>query len=132
VTELVDISHSLNFDPTPLHGGGTNIYAGLEHAHEIAKSFLAQEKSGDVPHTVRIVVLTDGECSDPMRTIQIANRIKADDPSIKIWSSFFDSKGFDNRAGESLMKNICSDAESFMRVANATEIRGFFNKSISK
>jgi hypothetical protein len=30
------------------------------------------------------------------------------------------------------MKNICSDAESFMRVANATEIRGFFNKSISK
>jgi hypothetical protein len=88
VTELVDISHSLNFDPTPLHGGGTNIYAGLEHAHEIAKSFLAQEKSGDVPHTVRIVVLTDGECSDPMRTIQIANRIKADDPSIKIWSSF--------------------------------------------
>ena len=47
---------------------GTNIYAALEEAEKLANSYISAAPADGIPHSVLILVMSDGCCSDPART----------------------------------------------------------------
>ena len=130
-TRIGDINHvNESFDPTA-HGagGGTAIFAGMETAYEIAQKWLV-ESSGSVPTSVVIAVLTDGECGDPTRTIQLAQRIKSEEPRIGIAAGMFATKGR-GTPGTQLLQAIVTKPELYAVVYSAAQLRDWFNASIT-
>ena len=78
-----------------------------------------------------ILALTDGECANPERTIQIADSIKQD-PRIVIAAAYFATKGTTNSAGPNLLRQICSDpARYYKTVYDAETLRRFFEASMT-
>lgn len=133
-----DVGPSLddNGDYNPLngHGGGTRIYAAMEEAEKIVGDFLAKAPAGGVPHSAIILVLSDGCCSNPAKTKEIANRIKngPNGSLVKICSALFATIGNTDVAGETLLREIGSDpVMGYKTVYDGETLRGFFERSIS-
>jgi Mg-chelatase subunit ChlD len=123
-----------DYNPLAGHGGGTNIYAALEQAESIANEFIAQAPAGGVPHSVVILVMSDGCCSDPAKTKAVAKRIKngAYGPKITICCAFFGTQGEQDKEGEDLLRSIASDpVNGFKTVYDGETLRNFFTKSMS-
>ena len=55
-------------------------------AEKLANDFLSSAPNGGIPHSVIILVMSDGVCSDPPRTRTVAD-------AIKNGTNFFDYKG---------------------------------------
>lgn len=128
-TPIATIDDNGDFDPTSHGTGGTFVGAGLLKAEEIAERFLGQ--SSDVQSDVVLLVLTDGECSDPQRTEEIARKIKQN-PKITIACAFFATLGQAASAGPDLLKRICTDASRhYKTVYNAEALRDFFLASMT-
>ena len=123
-----------DYNPLNEHGGGTNIYAALEMAEKMANEFIDSAPAGGVRHSVVILVMSDGCCSDPAKTQAVANRIKSgpNGSLITICSAFFGTIGTKDQAGEQLLKSIASDpVMGYKTVYDGETLRGFFQKSIS-
>jgi uncharacterized protein YegL len=125
-----------NGDYNPLigHGGGTNIYAALECAGKIADDFIAQAQPDGVNHSAVILVMSDGGCSSPARTREVATRIKGgpNGPRVKICSTLFATIGSPDVAAEQLLREIASDpVMGYKTVYDGEALRGFFERSIS-
>ncbi len=133
-TPAETIDDNASYDPTAGHGGGTDIGAGLEKAREMAEAFLAQAPAGGVPHSVVIVVMSDGECGNPDNTRRVAASIKSGPHGsrITICSTLFAEVGNPNPAAEGLLKEVATDPVSgYKTVYDATTLRGFFFRSMS-
>jgi len=133
-----DVGPSLddNGDYNPLngHGGGTRIYTALEEAENVVNSFLGKAPTGGVPHSAIILVMSDGCCSNPAQTKQIADRIKTgpNGSLVKICSTLFATIGSKDAAGEALLREIASDpVMGYKTVYDGETLRSFFEKSIS-
>jgi hypothetical protein len=129
-----DFDDNGDYNPLVGHGGGTNIYAALEEAEKIANDFLSQAPAGGVPHSVVILVMSDGCCSDPARTKAVADRIKKGPyrEIVRICCAFFGTLGSQDREGEGLLKSIASDPVlGYKTVYDAETLRLFFEASIS-
>jgi uncharacterized protein YegL len=133
-----DVGPSLddNGDYNPLsgHGGGTRIYAALAEAEKVVNDFLAKAPPGGVPHSVIILVMSDGCCSDPAKTKEFADRIKngSNGSLVKICSTLFGTIGNADVAGETLLKEIATDRVlGYKTVYDGETLRTFFEKSIS-
>nr|WP_319570083.1 vWA domain-containing protein [uncultured Draconibacterium sp.] len=130
-TPLKNIDENGNYDPMINHGSGTYIHSGLEEAQKLAKDFLTNPTSG-VPHSVIILLLSDGECHQPDRTREIAKSIKKIE-KITICTTFFSRTGENNTVAEELMKEIASDPIiGFKRTYDPETLRNFFESSISR
>lgn len=128
---LVQIDHvGRSFDPTA-HSvtGGTAIYAGLETAYRLSRNWL-DEQQGSLPVTVVIAVLTDGECSDPQRTIEVAERIKKEEPRISIAAGMFATKG-SGTPGVALLQAIVTEPRLYAVVYSADQLRAWFHASLT-
>ena len=127
-----DLDDTADYNPLQGHGRGTNIYAALEEAEKVASEFLNQYKVGSVKHSVVIVVMSDGRCSDPQSTVQVANRIKnRPDQKIKICSVLFETQGR-HPDGEALLKQIATDPNTdYTMVHDMGTLRDFFIRSVS-
>jgi hypothetical protein len=119
-----------DFDPTAHGVGGTMVAAGLEEALKIATQFLAED-SGGLPKSVVVLLLTDGECSQPERTRQAAAALTSD-PRIKLACAYFATKG-QQPSGLGLLQSIASTPSSVYcrTVYDAETLRDFFFKSVS-
>lgn len=131
VMSIVDIDDNGNFDPTASGTGGTFVGSGIEAAGRIAKDFLDNGPS-DLPSSVVILTMSDGECFHPERTISIADDVK-NDPRITIAAAYFSSKGGGTGDGPALLQAACSDPASLYKtVYDAATLRDFFQKSMTE
>jgi hypothetical protein len=129
IEPIKDIDDNADYDPTSHGTGGTFLGAGLERAKAMADQFLAADAS--VPASVVILALTDGECGQPERTLQVAESIK-EDSRIIIATAYFATKGVPNSAGPDLLKKVCSDPVRFYKtVYDAETLRNFFLASMT-
>jgi len=129
----LDLDDNGDYDPTQGHGGGTRIYAALEEAERIAAKFLSEAPEGGVPHSVVILLMSDGLCSDPARTKQVAERIKQSScgSSVVLACAFFGTVGKPDPSGERLLQDIATDPVKYYKtVYDAETLRGFFVASM--
>lgn len=123
-----------DYDPTQGHGDGTCIYRALEEAERLVNEFLRNAPEGGVPHSAVILVMSDGLCSDPARTRQVADRIKNGPFAAKvtICTTLFATIGNPDPAGEQLLRELASDpVMGYKTVYDGETLRGFFERSIS-
>jgi Mg-chelatase subunit ChlD len=133
-----DVGDSLNdnddYDPLKEHGHGTRIYTALAAAETMANDFLSAAPAGGVPHSVIILVMSDGVCSDPSRTREAADRIRKGPNAdrVKIVCAYFSSIANRDPAGPDLLQQIASDpVMGYKTVYDADTLRDFFNASMS-
>ncbi len=130
ITAVTEINANGNYDPQQaLHGGGTFIGAGLQQAEAIARTFL--ETPSEVPQSVVVVVLSDGEDGygggSSGETTRIASRLKG--AGVTLCTAFF---GSGNQEAERLLQTIASNSETgFSRVYDSESLRKFFEASVS-
>jgi Mg-chelatase subunit ChlD len=127
------LDDNADYNPLNGHGGGTNMFTALELARDVADGFIAAAPAGGVPHSAVVLVMSDGCCSDPVRTQKVADSIKqgVNGSRIKICSTLFASVGKPDSAGEQLLRSIASDAMSYKTVYDAETLRSFFEASLS-
>lgn len=125
------IDDNANYDPLIGHGGGTDIARALEEAHSLAEQFITNAPPNSVPHSVVIVVMSDGMSgTDP---IPVANKIKQN-PNITICSTLFAQKGTadsETQEAKQLLMDIASTPEQYKTVYEAETLRKFFIASVS-
>jgi uncharacterized protein YegL len=123
-----------DYNPLHGHGGGTQVYTALEQAEKLVNEFLSRAPESGVPHSALILVMSDGCCSDPSRTKEVADRIKngPNGSRVKICTALFATVGNKDIAGETLLKEIASDpVMGYKTVYDGEALRAFFEKSIS-
>jgi len=128
------LDENADYNPLKGHGGGTKIFAALEQAEQITNSFLLQAPAGGVPHSVLILLMSDGCCSDSTQTRAVAERIKngPHGTQVKICSTLFASVGNPDPAGEALLRDIANDPIlGYKTVYDGETLRSFFEKSLS-
>lgn len=132
--DLANVDDNADYDPLNGHGGGTNLFLALEEAERMAKTFLGGAPAGGVYHSVVILVMSDGCCSDPVRTRAVADRIRhgAEGERIKICSTLFATVGAPDPGGEQLLRDIASDPiTGYKTVYDGNTLRAFFEASMS-
>jgi Mg-chelatase subunit ChlD len=123
-----------NYDPLIGHGSGTQIAVALEEAGKVADAFLASAPSGGVPHSVIILLMSDGDCQDAAKAREAADRIKKgpNGSRITICSTLFATVGKSDPASEAVLKDVANDpVMGYKTVYDGETLRGFFEKSIS-
>lgn len=129
-----DLDDNGDYNPLIGHGQGTNIFAALEKAENIANEFIAKAPAGGVRHSVVILVMSDGCCSNPARTRAVADHIKQgpNGSLITICCAFFGSINQQDDEGIKLLKSIASDPIlNYKTVYNGATLRDFFERSMS-
>jgi von Willebrand factor type A domain len=128
---ITGINHiSESFDPTDYCvTGGTAIYEGLEAGYRLSRDWLAAEE-GTLPVTSVIAVLTDGECSNPTRTFQLAERIKSEEPRISIACGMFATKGA-GTPGTQLLQAMVTEPRLYAVIYSADQLREWFHASLT-
>jgi hypothetical protein len=131
--ELSQVDDNGDYDPLRNHGGGTNIYAALEAAELMIRDFLALEPPGGVPHKAVVILMSDGCCSDPARTRQVAARLKTTYAGkLTLACTLFGTVGEVDPAGEQLLREIASDpVRYFKTVYDAETLRQFMLASVT-
>ncbi len=130
-TSAISIHENADYDPIKGSGNGTYIHSGLSEAKKLAESFLIGKKQNDVPHSVVIVLLSDGECHEPDKTKSVAEDIISN-PQIKICTTFFSKMSGSIPEAELLMKEIASAPTLFENTYDVETLRKFFESSISR
>src|SRR5262245_56375720 len=133
-TEGTQVDDNASYDPTVGHGGGTNIFAALEQAESLIDPFLASAPAGGIHHSAVILLMSDGECSQPDRTRATAARLKQRFGSerLTIAACLFATLGVRDAAGEALLKEIATDPVRFYKtVYDGESLRSFFEASAS-
>jgi len=120
-----------NFDPLEGKGGQTYINLALEQAKQVADDFLNSAQAGSVPHKVLILLLSDGMCFEPEKTLNITNEIKLN-PKIEVATVYFGTVGNNDVDAQTLMKEVASDTTRYTTVYDGEALRNFFERSISQ
>jgi uncharacterized protein YegL len=132
-TEGTQVDDNADYNPMNGHGGGTCIYRALESAEMMIQEFLENAPAGGVYHSAVILLMSDGECSDPDRTRAIAARIKQRfGARVTIAASFFGTLGVVDPPGAALLKDVASDPVRLYKTSyDADTLRAFFEASTS-
>jgi len=127
---LPSVSSERSYDPTAHGTGGTAIHKGLDAAAEIVDDFMREAETTEIPVSVVVVLLSDGEeRDDPVKTAEAAARLR-ELPNTMLAACLFATK--DQPAhGEQLLEEIVSEPRLYQRVHNAEQLRKFFVASVS-
>ncbi len=130
ITPATGVDDNADYNPQDGHGGGTFIGGGLEEARGIAERFLAIARP-DIPASVIIVVMSDGECATPDTTVAIADTIKRVE-RVTLCATHFASIGHSDPSAQATLKKIASDpVRGYKTVYDAESLRAFFLASMS-
>jgi hypothetical protein len=127
---LLELSASDSYDPTAMGIGGTKIATGLEAAVGIVERFLGEAEEGDVPSSAVVLVMSDGEDSEPEATLAAAARLK-EHASADLAACLFATKG-QPAHGAQLLRAIVSEQRLYQTVYGAEQLRKFFHASITQ
>jgi len=121
-----------NYDPTIGKGGGTQIFEALNEAKKLAENFLNNAPADGVPHKVLILLMSDGMCSQPKKTVEVASNLKSN-PKILIASAYFGTVGEIDTDAQRVLKEVSTDpATYYTTVYDGEALRAFFERSISQ
>jgi Mg-chelatase subunit ChlD len=130
VTPAAGVDDNADYNPLDGHGGGTFIGGGLEVARGIAERFLAGARP-DIPASVVIVVMSDGECGSPDATIAVAEGVKRVE-RVTVCATHFARVGHSDPAAQATLKKIATDpVRGYKTVYDAESLRVFFIASVS-
>lgn len=122
------VDDNANYNPMIGHGGGTDIARALEESHSLAEQFINNAPPNSVPHSVVIIVLSDGESqTDP---VPVADKIKQN-PNITVCSTLFAQKGNSDTQAKQVLMDIATTTEHYKTVYDAETLRKFFIASMS-
>lgn len=128
VTSIEAVDDFADYDPLLAHGGGTDIGVALQTAQRMAEEFLSQPNAAAMPHSVVIVVMSDGMSGgDPLT---IANSIKQNS-KITICTTLFATVGKSEPQAEQLLKEIASSPINYRTIYAGDDLRKFFIASVS-
>lgn len=132
-TPMTQIDSLADYNPLNGHGGGTDIGKALETAEPLIQKHLDKgkyEENEGIPHSVVLLVLSDGESSgDP---VAIANTLKQKYGSdLKICTVMFATKGHPHPRAEEILQQIATTPDCYTMVYNAEQLRKFFIASMS-
>lgn len=119
-----------DYDPTRGAGGGTAIATGLEVAQAMVTRFLDARVDG-LPSSAVVLLLTDGEDSDPEATRKVAARLTAD-PRVRLACAFLATKGA-QQTGLGLLQSIASKptGQYCLSVYDPETLRKFWTASLT-
>lgn len=125
VTPAEAIDDGADYDPTPKHGGNTDIGSGLREAQRLADEFL-RDAPGDLSSSVVIMVMSDGMDDNPTSTLRIAEDIRRD-PDVTVTTTYFRGLSeFDQNAQDHLRALASNPDTGFQTVHDADTLRKFF------
>jgi uncharacterized protein YegL len=121
-----------NYDPTDGKGGGTQIFEALDEAEIMANNFLTNAPADGVPHKALILLMSDGLCFHPSKSIEAATKLKSD-PRVQIACAYFGTVGENDSDAQKVLKQISSDPSTYYTtVYDGEALRAFFERSISQ
>lgn len=125
-----------DFNPLNVKGGGTHIFDALAEAQKIADQFLLNAPQDGVRHSVVILLMSDGMCFEPQKTLDISNQIKSKG-GIDIACAYLSELGSVNETEKndtkSLMQSIATNpVQYYATVYDGESLRKFFEASISQ
>ena len=103
----------------------------MEQAKRVGDDFLNSAPEGSVPHKVLVLLMSDGMCFEPEKTLELASEIKAN-PSFKIAAAYFSAVGSNDVDAQGLMKEVASDISFYSTVYDGEALRNFFERSLSQ
>ncbi len=126
-----NIDARADYDPMNGHGGGSDIAQALKEAHLLAEEFLSSAPPAGVPHSVVIVVMSNGVSqTDP---VSVADYIK-ENPKITLCSSLFASKNDTHpeiERAKQILRQIATSPENYIEVCDAETLGNFLINSVS-
>ena len=127
VQAVLDVDATVGFDPTAAGTGGTNIWTGVELAERRLLEFQAAA-GATLPVSLLAIVLSDGECSDPSRTLAAAQRLK--EQNVTVAACLFATKGRPSQ-GADLLQAMVSEPRFYRTVFTGDQLRRFFRDTMT-
>jgi uncharacterized protein YegL len=133
LTPMDQVDDNADYNRLADHGGGTSIWAALEELERQLTDYFASAPPGGVPQTAVVLLMSDGCCGNPAKTLDVANRLKAVfGPRLTIACCLFATVGTSDAAGQQLLRDVSSDPNRYYKtVYDAETLRGFFQASVS-
>lgn len=127
-----NILMNTNFDPREGRekNGGTYTNLALEKAKEMAEKFLQNPPEPGITHRVLILVCSDGQSHEPLKTLEVAAEIKSN-LEIEIACAYFGTVGDNDPEAQALLKEVASNATKFTTCYDGDALRSFFVASLS-
>jgi uncharacterized protein YegL len=138
ITPLTEIDDFADYNPnsTGVDGNGTYIGGALEEAKYLAVKFLNNPEATSIPHDVRIIVMSDGNCGAEVETKKIAANIKQCG-KIMINCTLFAANSdtsnpdIDTKEAKSTLSEIASSPNLYKTTYGENDLRQFFVSSMS-
>lgn len=118
------------FDPTASGSGGTMIASGLERARVLVEQFFATDAQLGVPLSAVVIVMSDGACGSPQRTLAVAEQIKQL-PNTSMACCYFADMDGGGGNGPRLLQAMASAPTLYQTVFSAEQLRKFFLASMT-
>lgn len=133
-TPLAQVDEALDYNPLLKHGDGTDIGMALEKAEAMALAHLNQpEARNGIPHTVRIIMMTDGMCLYPAHTLEVAQRLR--DAGVELFCALFIPRSTvsteEVKEAKALMQEVVGKSNNFSMTYDEPALREFFKRSNS-
>jgi hypothetical protein len=126
-TPLGNIDETEDFVPTDPTGARTAIGEALYAGFSLAQDWLAAPS--EVPRSVVLMLLTDGQNNSGRDPMAVAQNIKASGQRIKICAAGY---GKDSDVDSRMLQQIVSEPMGFVRAYDPEQLRKFFEASISR
>ena len=136
ITRLVDINDDDDYNPLgDEHRGRTDIGKALDQAGIFAKQHMESADAENIPHSVTIIVLSDGICDNPKNTLTVADKIKNEFnlSELNICTTYFSNPSWtkDEQAAKDLLLKIASSENHYKTTYKPEDLRKFFISSMS-
>lgn len=126
-TRVTELDESADYNPLAGHGDQTAIGDALAAAGRVAANFLAAQV--DIPRSVVIVLMSDGQNNHGADPVQVADAIKSDQGRVTICAAGY-GKGSD--LDELTLKRLVTGPTGYKHTYNTEELREFFTASITQ
>jgi uncharacterized protein YegL len=136
ITKLTLIDDFADYNPTSagVDGNGTFIGGALKEAQNLAISFLNRPDAGNLPHDVRLIVMSDGLDQLAEQTKEISDELKQCS-KIMVCSSLFAVSGnisdTDTKEAKTILADIASTPNLYKTTYGEADLRQFFISSMS-
>lgn len=131
ITPATSVDDNADYDPLAGHGGGTSIGGALSEAKAVAERVLANARP-DMPSSVVVVLMTDGECNTPPESLPHIVALKAVS-GVTLCTTYFARVGATNTTAQDYLRQAATDPiRGYKTVYDAGTLRAFFIASVSK
>ena len=122
---LTAVAEGTNWDPTRFGGSGTRSASALDAAAPMARVYLDSAMEENLPASVVLLLLTDGDDGDPAAALESARQLRSIE-GVTLAACRFGMSA----SGDDLLRQMATEG-FYQEVHNAEELRRFFMKSVT-